>query len=359
MPKPVHETGFNTDVYTQMQVGRFKDGIRGYSGGPTYIEFGGKPFGDFHAARVLPGYDPDCKASMLESLALLAKIVMVVNARDVLPEPSGRYPRGRIRGDSSLRYNDETIRIVEQARQLGMTINDVVLSVTPYALQDTDKLLVEQFREDLANRGIQLRMHYEVPGYPHPNVLNDAAAVFGRNDVIAEAGRHLVVFSPGGGSGKFGVILSELYYALMRGEAPNFMKFETFPVFGLPADHPLNLAFEAATADLENTVIDLASGETTYDKDVENFRLLQEVYRRFGATDHPVVRMHNPTDMGVNVIEQGIVDMNRVVRACGREIVRRYERYVAEHAAGDEKPSTVERAGNIKQQYTAAYPDFL
>jgi uncharacterized protein (UPF0371 family) len=190
--------------------------------------------------------------------------------------------------------------------------------------------------------------------------MDRAEVVFGHNDVLAEPGRHLVVFSPGGGSGKFGVILSELYHALQRGEVPNFLKFETFPVFRLPEDHPLNLAFEAATADLRNQVIEVAAGVTTYDKDIENFRLLKRLFEMFRAAPwHPISGMIHPTDMGVNVVEQAITNTGRVVEACGAEIARRYMRYMLELAEGDESKDTVDRARLILQKFIGQYPGVL
>jgi uncharacterized protein (UPF0371 family) len=352
--------GFDSALYTDVQVGYIRSRIRDSPAGPTYLEFGGKPFGDFHASRVLPGYEANCKAEILNRIGVTAKVVMVVNVRDVLPAPAGRYPHGRIRGDSSLRYSDETVRLVLESRQFNIPIDCVVLSVMPAELRADDAGLIAQFESKLRWHGIPLRRHYAVPDYPDPAVMARAAEVFGRNDVLAEPGRHLVVFSPGGGSGKFGVILSELYHSLSRGERPNFLKFETFPVFRLPQDHALNLAFEAATADLDNKVVGLAQGVTTYDKDIENFRLLRELYEMFGVgSDHPVSGMVHPTDMGVNVVDRAITNMGRVAEACGAEIARRYTRYVLELAEGDEYKSTVDRVREILRTFATKYPGLL
>ncbi len=351
MLNPLERRAFDTSQYVTAQVERVRQKIAQYGSGPVYLEFGGKPFGDHHAARVLPGYHPDCKSVILSELGLLMKVVMVVNARDILPEPTGRYPRGRIRGDSRLRYGDETIRLIEESRGLGIPITDLVLSVTPRVARVEDTHSIEAFRETLTQHGVKLHQHFEVPGYPHPSILEKADQCFGRNDVVAEPGKHLVVFSPGGGSGKFGVMLSEIWHALQRNEVPNFLKFETFPVFGLPATHALNLAFEAATADLHNTCC-TTQGTTTYDKDVENFALLQGIFRQIGSEGaHPVLAMSRPTDMGVNIIEKAVYDMQHVIEACGAEIVRRYSRYVIEYLAGDERLDTVVRAKEVLNRY--------
>jgi uncharacterized protein (UPF0371 family) len=356
---PIRKYSFDTDAYIVAQVRHIQEKIVAYSG-PTYIEFGGKPFGDMHAARVLPGYHKDCKAQILHDLGIVAKIIMVVNARDILPEPIGRYPNGRIRGDSGLRYHQETMRLAREALDLGVPIDAAVLSLTPRLLNGDDRERIEAFRLSLNDQGIELYRHFEIGNYPDPSILDKDNAVFDENDIIAEPGKHLVVFSPGGGSGKFGVMLSEMYYAFKRGEIPNFVKFETFPVFTLPENHPLNMAFEAATADLRNQVITLHGGFTTYDKDIENFRLLKSLYGSAGVSPfHPVSNMTHPTDMGVNIIDQMIRDMNEVIDACGVEIARRCERYRREYAIGENKLSTLTRAMSILQEYRQNYAVIL
>lgn len=309
-----------------------------------------------HAARVLPGYDKDCKAQILHRLDIVAKIVIVINAKDILAEPTGRYPNGRIRGDSGLRYQHETIRMIREAYGFGIHIDTAILAVTPRTLREEDRKRIESFRASLAYEGIQLCRHFEIARYPDPSIFAEKDAVFAGNDVIAEWDKHLIVFSPGGGSGKFGVILSEMYHAFKRGETPNFIKFETFPVFALPRSHPLNLAFEAATADLDNRTVTLREGLTNYDKDIENFVLLAALSRSACIPDsHPIQRMVHPTDMGVNIIDQAISDMPEVVQACGMEIVRRCERYQDEYAAGEGSERTVARALAILQEFNERY----
>lgn len=341
-----------------LQTERIQEKLSSYDG-PSYIEFGGKPFGDMHAARVLPGYQQNCKAQILHNLGIVAKIVMVINARDILPEPVGRYPNGRIRGDSGLRYQDETIRLIQEALELGIPINAAVLSITPHILNGEHHERVEAFRLSLQNQGIALYQHFEIENYPHPSILNTKNQVFNKNDILAEPGRHLVLFSPGGGSGKFGVILSEMYHAFKRGEVPNFVKFETFPVFALPENHPLNLAFEAATADLCNEVMTLEGGFTTYDKDVENFCLLKSLYASAVNDSHPIRKMVRPTDMGVNIIDQTIHDMDEVIEACGTEIAKRCERYRYEYAVGESTFGTLMRATAILQEYNKNHSAIL
>ena len=346
---------FDTRAYTNAQTRHIQEKITSYDG-PGYIEFGGKPFGDIHAARVLPGYNQNCKADILRALGIVATIVMVVNARDILPEPVGRYPHGRIRGDSGLRYQHETIRLIREALTFGIRVDAAVLAVTPRILDDEDHMRIEDFRASLMCEVIQLHRNFEIAGYPAPSILAEKDALFARNDVVAEAGKHLVVFSPGGGSGKFGVILSEIYHAFKRGEAPNFIKFETFPVFAFSPTHPLNLAFEAATADLANKAVAVAEGLTSYDKDVENFLLLNDLYRSScPRLEHPMYKMVHPTDMGVNIVDQAISDMPEIIRACGAEIARRCARYEDEYSAGEGKADTVARALAVQREFNQRY----
>lgn len=351
--------GFDTQRYVESQVQYIRTRILEHQDCQTFIEFGGKPFGDHHAERVLPGYDPNCKAEILAQLMPLAKIVMVVNAKDILLPENGRTLQGRIRGDSGLRYAEETIRLVKQARELGLNIDAVVLSVTPLYQTQIDKHIIAKFEEDLGKIGLNLYKQYEAPDYPDPQVLISPDQSFGLNETVSD-NRHLVVFSPGGGSGKFGVILYEMYRALVQGKRPNFIKFETFPVFALEAHHPLNLAFEAATADLKNTIVSVGSGNaliaTTYDKDVENFVLLKELFYRYsGDQTHPILSMQNPTDMGVNRLHDGITNMEVITTACEVEIVRRIERYNAEQTKGIEKIETVERALGVLDRFRRLY----
>jgi len=346
------EVAFDSDLYLEEQYGRIQEKMAVRPDSPTYIEFGGKPGDDHHAARVLPGYRPDVKTELLKSLMPEATIAMVVNARDVLLPPHGRYDQGRIRGDSGLFYSAETLRLVDWLDQKGLKPDAVVLSIAPRTMSEHDAEIVGYLEEGVEERGIKFARQYCIDNYPSPEIIQDPVKSFGLNEPIVEADKNLIVFSPGGGSGKFGLILSELYNALAREIEPNFIKFETFPVFNLPARHPLNLAFEAATADLANSVSQItdSTGKTlaTYDKDIENFALLKELFRQFGKDpNHPIVNMTQPTDMGVNVIEKGIKDMGLVISASKSEILRRYRRYRKEVNKGIEKQITVQKVKGL------------
>lgn len=349
----IPEIGFDNKAYLQAQLEAFNDKIKSMPGAPLLVEFGGKPFGDHHASRVFPGYDPDNKAKIIRGLQedYNSKIAMVVNARDILYPPDGRTLNGRIRGDSGLRYEDEVIRMIgESELEHDFVVEDVVLAVTPYETADRNGNHISDFAAKLAaSTGRQLKFCYEVPGYPDTSSIegDKLDRVFAQNDTISDPGRNLVLLSPGGGSGKFGVILSEAYKKLAANEPVGFAKFETFPIFNLSSDHPLNLSFIAATADLGNRLVDMGNGKTNYDKDCENFALLAELANRLPDASGYLRRMETQLDFSVNVIETGVVDHDLTKRAAWREVVRRLERYRNEYKAGDEKLSTVQEAARV------------
>ncbi len=353
--------GFNTEKYLESQTNHINRKIQALEGAPVFMEFGGKPFGDHHAERVLPGYEANCKARLLADLMPSSKIVMVVNAKDILLPEYGRTLKGRVRGDSQLTYDDETIRLVNHSRELGLSINNVVLAVSPNSPTDVDKRAIDSFRNELDREGIKMYQHFEVQGYPSTNVIDHAEEVFNKNDRITNGTEHLIAFSPGGGSGKFGVLLSEIYRSLQEGYNPNYIKFETFPIFTVDSHHALNLAFEAATADLQNKVISLSADPnnpiTTYDKDIENYFLLKKVFGLYGRVYNPVDDMCDPTAMSVNTIMEGVTDEQVVIFACGDEIRRRVKRYEYEVDLGIEKTSTLERAKEIFDIFRARYGD--
>lgn len=355
------ELGFDNQAYLDAQLTAFQDRMSDMVDAPLVVEFGGKPFGDHHASRVFPGYDPDAKAAIIRGLQERhnSKVVMVVNARDILYPPDGRTPNGRIRGDSGLRYHEETIRMIEEAEEThGFEVEGVVLSVTPRVTADPNNGRIEAFSTQLARAtGKELQYCYEVPGYPETYCIENGKLeqVFRGNDTVSDPGRNLILISPGGGSGKFGVALSEIYKKLSAGEPVGFAKFETFPIFNLPPDHPLNLAFIAATADLDNRLVDLGSGKTNYNKDCENFALLAELATRLPDAAGYIKSMESQLDFSVNVIEAGITDEDVVKRAALREIGRRLARYRREYLKGDEKLSTIQVAARMAGECAIHY----
>lgn len=344
-------SSFDTDKYLSAQLAAFDAKIAA-TDQPLVIEFGGKPFGDYHAARVLPGYDPDTKAAILRNLSRSlgnVSITMAINAQDVLAPPDGRRIAKRIRGDTGLRYDEEAIRLVHQAREeFNIPVNSITLSVTPDDMSSENADYVAAYKEKVLASDIDFHTSRKVPGYPFVT-KQDVVRELTASPAISAPDQHALILSPGGGSGKFGVAIGELAHKLVAGGNPNFVKFETFPVFKLPMDHPLNLAFLAATADLPNELLRTESGLTNYDKDVENLALLQTLLAAAGRTDSPMHQFIEPTDMGVNVIEQGIIDDDGVNEACHQEIIRRCVRYSDEAGEGDERTATIKRT----EQYLA------
>ncbi len=355
------EQGFDTVKYLKSQSFHIRDRLNATNGSQVFMEFGGKPFDDQHAKRVLPGYDADCKAQLLSSLMLVGKVVMVVNARDILLPEHGRTLLGRVRDDSGLRYDHETVRLIKRGRDLNLDIKDVVVSVYPKNPSDQNKRAMDNFREELFQEGVSMHRHYEIDGYPNASIVKNSDEVFGQNDVVAQPNLHLIVFSPGGGSGKFGFILSEIYHALRNGQRPGFVKFETFPVLTVASDHALNLAFEAATADLKNRVISICSDPargicTTYDKDFENYQLLKALFAKYSVGENTSVdQMDDPTAMSVNRIMDGVINESVIIEACRIEIQKRIKRYEREAANGIERQATLDRAQEINVVFEKKY----
>ena len=316
------------------------------SGDVQVIEFGGKPFGDHHAERVLPGYDPNIKARILKELqSSLGNVTMTLalHAQDVITPPDGRRPSQRIRGDSGLRYDEEILRLVDQSRdQFDLTVDSVTLTSLPSRISQRNQDYIANYIEMLGRHDLAVNIIDRIPGYPllDPNVVDTTLTQF---DPIGAMDQHVIIASPGGGSGKFCVAVTEIAHKLKAGKNPNFTKFETFPVFNLRQDHPLNMAFLAATADLPNQLLVTGDGKTNYDKDVQNLTILKQLLRKYPDIDSPLRQFFEPGDMGVNVIETGITDEALVTKACLEEIVRRLERYSRELADGDEYPDTVTR----------------
>jgi len=354
--------GFDTKKYLEKQTEKFQEALGRGNGNPAFLEFGGKPFSDHHAERVLPGYDAECKAEILRETVKLADVVMVVNSLDILMYPDGRKPQGRIRGDSGLIYDQETIRIINEAHQRQIPIDKVVLAVTPNEMSSESKKRIDSFRKDLEKINVKLLTHYGIKDYPKPDIFNSEENPFQDNDNVRIGDGNLVVVSPGGGSGKFGVLLSEMYRSLLAGQTPNYVKFETFPIYQLQADHALNLAFESATADLGNKVIDIIKNgskgpknhRTSYDKDIENFALLKKMFEMFGKTKE-LSHMKDPVDMGINRIVDGITDMESVTEACHQEIIARILRYQNEVECGMEELKTVEIAEAVLGKFNKIY----
>jgi uncharacterized protein (UPF0371 family) len=305
-------TGFDNNKYLQLQSEHIKERISRF-GGKLYLEFGGKLFDDHHASRVLPGFLPDSKINMLLNLKAQVEIVVAINASDI--------QKSKLRGDLGIPYEQEVLRLIDAFRESGLYVGSVV--VTQYNGQPD----AQAFEKRLGDLGIKVYRHYPIPGYPHDvsRIISDQG--YGMNDYVETDRPLIVVTGPGPGSGKMAVCLSQLYNENQHGVKAGYAKFETFPIWNLPLKHPVNLAYEAATADLNDiNMIDPfhleAYGVTTvnYNRDVEIFPVLKTMFTEiYGSSPY-----NSPTDMGVNMAGYCITDNDAVEKAACGEILRRY-----------------------------------
>ena len=304
--------GFDNEKYLKMQSSHIRERISQFDN-KLYLEFGGKLFDDYHASRVLPGFQPDSKLRMLKELADQAEIVIVISAEDI--------EKNKIRGDLGITYDSDVLRLMNIYQELGLYVGSVV--ITKYSGQESAEL----FKNRLEKLGITVYRHYIIPGYPTnvPYIVSDDG--YGKNDYIETTRPLVVVTAPGPGSGKMAVCLSQLYQEHKRGICAGYAKFETFPIWNFPLKHPVNLAYEAATADLNDiNMIDPfhleAYGKTTvnYNRDVEIFPVLNAMFQRiYGSSPYK-----SPTDMGVNMAGNCICDDEVCREASRQEIIRRY-----------------------------------
>ncbi len=304
--------GFDNDKYIELQSERIRRRIAEF-GGKLYLEFGGKLFDDYHASRVLPGFAPDSKMRMLRSFGSQVEIIIVINANDI--------EKNKRRGDLGISYDDDVLRLTDAFHGAGLYVGSVV--ITQYAGQPG----ADRFRRKLSSLGIRCYRHYPIAGYPSDvkNIVCEDG--YGRNDYIETTRPLVVVTAPGPGSGKMATCLSQLYHDYRRGVASGYAKFETFPIWNLPLKHPVNLAYEAATADLNDVnMIDPfhleAYGQTTvnYNRDVEIFPVLNATFEMIQGNSP----YKSPTDMGVNMAGFCIVDDEACCEASKLEILRRY-----------------------------------
>ena len=305
---------FDNDKYIELQSKHIKDRIDTF-GGKLYLEFGGKLFDDYHAARVLPGFKPDSKLQMLLQLKDRAEIVIVVNTDDI--------EKNKIRGDLGITYDLDVLRLIDAFRNVGLYVGSVVLTRFESAHP-----AVSKFERKLEKVGVKVYHHYTIKGYPSKveRIVSDDG--FGKNEYVETERELVIVTGPGPGSGKMAVCLSQLYNDNKRGIKAGYAKFETFPIWNKPLRHPVNLAYEAATADLNDVnMIDPYHLEkygemaVNYNRDVEIFPVLDAIFKGIYDGNSPYF---SPTDMGVNMVGNCIIDDEGVRDASKREIVRRY-----------------------------------
>ena len=313
---------FDNEQYLQTQSEHIRQRIAQF-GGKLYLEFGGKLYDDYHASRVLPGFRPDSKLRMLLQMKEHVEVVIAINADDI--------EKNKIRGDLGITYDRDVLRLIDIFRDFGLYVSSVVL--TRYRGQT----LAKAFQARLETMGVKVYHHYDIPGYPSDTAFAVSEEGFGRNDYIETTRSLVVVTAPGPGSGKLATCLSQLYHEHRHGNKAGYAKFETFPVWNLPLNHPVNLAYEAATADLSDmNMIDPfhleAYGTTTvnYNRDVAAFPVLIAMFEEI--LGHCPYK--SPTDMGVNMVGNCIVDETVAKEAACQEIVRRYYTALCEHKQG-------------------------
>ena len=304
--------GFDNAKYLKMQSEHIRERIAQFDN-KLYLEFGGKLFDDYHASRVLPGFEPDSKLQMLLQLKEQAEIVVVISAEDI--------EKNKVRGDYGITYDMDVLRLIDEFQAMGLFVGSVCL--TKFAGQ----ACAERFQEKLSGLGIKSYRHYKIAGYPSDinRIVSDEG--YGRNEYIETERPLVVITAPGPGSGKMATCLSQLYHEYKRGVKAGYAKFETFPIWNLPLNHPVNLAYEAATADLNDVnMIDPfhleAYGKTTvnYNRDIEIFPVVSAMFELIAGRSP----YKSPTDMGVNMAGNCIIDDEACCRASEQEIIRRY-----------------------------------
>jgi uncharacterized protein (UPF0371 family) len=345
------KTGFDNEKYLKEQTQAIVDRVRKFDN-KLYLEFGGKLCFDYHAARVLPGYDPNVKIRLLQSLKDKIDIVLAIYAGDI--------ESGRVRGDFGITYDAATLKLIDDLRKWGLDILAVV--ITRFNNQSSAVI----FKNKLERRGVKVYLHYPIEGYPADVNSIVSEKGFGKNDFIETKNPICVVTAPGPNSGKLAVCLSQLYQEHKRGINAGYAKFETFPIWNLPLKHPVNVAYEAATADIQDfNLVDpfhlnkYNKAAINYNRDVESFPILKLILTRIfaatnrdGSTDSKFsLPMYNsPTDMGVNRAGFGIVDDKIIQDAAKQELIRRYFRYNAEYVMGIERKETVDRVTLLMEE---------
>ncbi len=334
----IRKRGFDTSQYLSAQVKRIMDRVNQFD--KLYLEFGGKLRYDHHASRVLPGFAIDTKVQMLKKLGNDVEIIHCISAKDI--------ERRKIRRDFGLTYDDQILKDIGDLKQLELDVSAVVIS------RYSGEHASDKFKQRLENRGIRVFTTYELPNY-----LTDLDRVvseegYGRFDHVETDNKIIIITAPGPGSGKMSFAMSQIYHDRKEGIHSNLAKFETFPIWDLPVKHPVNIAYEAATADLGDfNCVDPFHKEaynieaTNYNRDVENFSIIRKIIEKIAPTGDPLAEIKSPTDMGVNMAKVGIIDDSVVREASVDEIVRRYYQYQRDFVEGNVTYDTLERMDKI------------
>ena len=324
------EKGFDSELYLKIQSEKIEERINMFD--KLYLEFGGKIFDDYHASRVLPGFEPNAKIKLLEKLKDISEVIFCINANDI--------EKNKIRADYGISYELELIRLIEKLQDLGISINSVVITLY------NGQAGVEHLINILNSRNVKSYLHTPTKGYPNDIETIVSEEGYGKNPYIETTKKLVVVTAPGPNSGKLGTCLSQLYHENKNGINAGYAKFETFPVWNLNLMHPVNIAYEAATADLEDVnMIDSfhleAYGENAvnYNRDISTFPILKNILDK--VTGQEIYK--SPTDMGVNMIKQCIIDDEAVRKAAEAEIIRRYYIALCDYKQGFCSKETVQR----------------
>jgi len=344
----IRKMGFDTKKYLNSQIKKILDRVSLFD--KLYLEFGGKLCYDSHASRVLPGFDVDTKVQMLRRLGNRIEIILCVSAKDI----EGR----KIRRDFGLTYDDQALKDINDLGEMGLDVSAVVIN------RFNNELVAKKFRQKLQNRRIRVFIHHEITNYLKDLDFVVSNRGYGKQEYVDTEKKIVVVTAPGPGSGKFSFCMAQIYNDRKRGVKSGFAKFETFPVWNLSLNHPVNIAYEAATADIGDfNIIDpfhkKAYGITAinYSRDVENFAIMKKIIDKIVDKDDPMAKCNSPTDMGVNMAKEGIIDDDVVREASKEEIVRRYFRYHREFVEGDTLYDTLERIEKIMEKAGVKHED--
>jgi len=340
--KTIKKQGFDNEKYLKEQSKAILERVKKFDG-KLYLEFGGKLCFDYHASRVLPGYDPRVKMRLLQMLKDKVEIVFCVYAKDI--------EMGRLRGDFGMTYDMATLFMIDDLKDWGLNVSSVVF--TRFAGEPQ----AVRFKNILERKGITTYIHKEIEGYPSDVEQIVSEKGYGRSDYIKTKKPIVVVTAPGPGSGKLATCLSQLYHDHKRKINSGYAKFETFPIWNIPLKHPVNVAYESATADLKDfNLIDPFHLEAykkeaiNYNRDVAAFPILKRILERIVGDGKNMVMYNSPTDMGVNRAGFGIVDDKKVQYAAKQEIIRRYFRYQREFMLGVQKKETVDHAKSLMEE---------
>lgn len=343
------KTGFNNQKYLKKQTAAILERIKKFDN-KLYLEFGGKLCFDYHASRVLPGYDPQNKIKLLQLLKDKADILICVFAEDI--------EKGRIYGDFNITYDIATLKLIDDLKKQELETLAVVIT----RFNNQPSAIV--FKNKLERRGIKVYVHYQLAEYPTNVDQIVSEEGFGKNEFIPTKNPIVIVTGPGPNSGKLATCLSQLYWEHKQGINAGYAKFETFPVWNLPLKHPVNIAYEAATADIQDfNLVDPFYLNThnkiaiNYNRDVESFPILKSILNKIFAGNINYFNYNSPTEMGLNCIADGITNDKVIQKAAKQELIRRYFRYRREHLLGTEKKETVEKVVLLMKELNVKLTD--